>query len=79
MSTHDPETEKKLKKTEQLRLIMFFCGLFTLVKVGLSISSGPFDALYMAVEALLGLVCLIYALRLGKTVRSLKPGQGTVK
>ncbi|WP_407731486.1 hypothetical protein ACJJVG_17320 [Pseudocitrobacter faecalis] len=79
MSTHDPETEKKLKKTEQLRLIMFFCGLFTLVKVGLSISSGPFDTLYVAVEALLGLVCLIYALRLGKTVSSLKAGQGNVK
>ncbi|MEB4674278.1 hypothetical protein MXL54_05780 [Enterobacteriaceae bacterium G50] len=71
--------EKKLTQTEQLRLIMIFCGLFTLLKVGLSVGMGQFDLLYMSVELLLSLGCLFYALHLGKTVKSLKAGQGSMK
>ncbi|KAA1051675.1 hypothetical protein [Pseudocitrobacter sp. 73] len=71
--------EKKLKQTEQLRLIMIICGLFTLLNVVLRVSTGPFDLLFMAVEVLLGLGCLIYGLHLGKTVKSLKAGQDSVK
>lgn len=72
-------TEEKVKKTKQLRLIMMCCGLFTILNVGLRVSTGPFNLLFTVVEVLLGLGCLIYGLHLGKTVKSLKTGQNTVK